>query len=132
MLRITLPNPNGHGVYILEGRLAGLWTQELLRVVQETNQDCGNTFDLQDVTCVDSAGEEALRVLNRGGGRFITESAYGKDLCKRLKLRRVPASDAFRQRRDNSFGRGHGRPANAKDTEPFSSADERRPQECEE
>ena len=76
-------------LFILEGRLTGLWAKELLRVARGTNQGYGNIFDLQEVFFVDSAGEKALQLLGERGARFITESAYGKDLCNRLNLERV-------------------------------------------
>ena len=93
MLRITLPTARHSGLFILEGRLTGLWARELLRVARGTNQGSDNIFDLQEVFFVDSEGEQALRLLAGWGARFITESAYGKDLCNRLKLRRVAASN---------------------------------------
>jgi hypothetical protein len=91
MLRITLPSATGSGTFVLEGRLAGLWAQELLRVVREANQGPGTIFDLQEVFYVDSRGEDALQILSGVGAKFITDSAYGKDLCKRLKLHRIAA-----------------------------------------
>ncbi|MGO9337298.1 MAG: hypothetical protein ACLPY1_07315 [Terracidiphilus sp.] len=94
MLRITSPTASGSGVFVLEGKLTGLWAQELLRVARGENRRQGNIFDLQEVFYVDSAGEEALRILGSAyGASFITESAYGKDLCKRLKLRRVSIAE---------------------------------------
>jgi len=89
MLRITLPSANSSGAFILEGRLTGLWARELLRVARGANQEYDNIFDLQEVFYVDSAGEDVLRLLGARGAKFITESAYGKDLCNRLKLCRV-------------------------------------------
>ena len=100
MLRITLPKAANQGMYKLEGRLTGRWAQELLRVVRQSGAGKGTVFDLQEVFYVDSAGEGALRLLGRRGARFITESAYGKDLCNRLKLRRVADSEG-----DNSNGK---------------------------
>jgi hypothetical protein len=93
MLRITLPTANGSGHFILEGRLTGLWAKELLRVAREINRDRSNIFDLRDVFYVDSTGEEALRLLRNRGAKFITDSAYGKDICCRLKLRRLATAD---------------------------------------
>ena len=90
MLRITLPSLEKPKVVTLEGRLTGLWAQELLRVAREAS--AGTVFDLQEVFYVDSAGEVVLRTLGRSGAAFITDSAYGKDLCRRLKLRRVSGS----------------------------------------
>src|SRR5271165_6699686 len=90
MLRITSPTASGSGVFVLAGRLTGLWARELLRVAKGENRGHGNTFDLQEVFHVDAAGEAALRMLNAAyGASFIAESAYGKDLCKRLRLHRV-------------------------------------------
>jgi hypothetical protein len=130
MLRITLPDYSGHGVFVLEGKLTGLWTQELLRVARETNQLYGNTFDLREVFYVDSAGEEALRILNRFGARFIADSAYGKYLCKRLKLHRVAASEVYSLKTDGSSGNGNGQPAHVKKPNPLTNAaDGRRPPE---
>ena len=98
MLRITLPTASHSGLFILEGRLTGLWVKELLRVARASNQSFGNIFDLQEVFYVDSTGEKALQLLGGCGARFITESAYGKDLCHRLKLERVDL--------DNHDGKG--------------------------
>ena len=103
MLRITLPASSNSGAFILEGRLTGLWAQELLRVARGTNQSHGEIFDLQEVFYVDSAGEQALRLLSKCGAKFITESAYGKDLCHRLKLCRVITSKS-----DNNGKRSEG------------------------
>ena len=100
MLRITLPSANGSGIVVLEGRLAGLWAQEFLRVVRKANQGPGTIFDLHEVFYVDSSGEKALRILSRVGARFATDSAYGKDLCKRLRLRRIAAPEL----RDSQHG----------------------------
>ena len=104
MLRITLPPASDSGAFILEGRLTGLWAQELLRVARGANHGYGNIFDLQEVFYVDSAGEEALRSLSRGGARFITRSAYGKDLCNRLKLRRVVIAEMENNNRTEPKG----------------------------
>ncbi len=101
MLRITLPTASHSGRFVLEGRLTGLWVKEFLRVARGTKQSDGNIFDLQEVFYVDSEGEEALQLLARRGARFITESAYGKDLCHRLKLERVGSSDP-----DDTNGKG--------------------------
>jgi hypothetical protein len=105
MLRITLPSRGGSQAFVLDGRLTGLWAKELLRVAREAMQSCGKIFDLQAVFFVDSAGEHALRMLSGYGARFIADSAYGKDLCRRLKLRRVTALELEndeRQRLNNS------------------------------
>jgi len=125
MLRITLPTLGSDGVFVLEGKLTGLWTQELLRVAREAKQLDGSTFDLREVFYVDSAGEEALRLLNRFGAKFIAVSAYGKDLCKRLKLHRIADSEVSSQKPDGSAGNGNGQPAHVKRPDPFTCATDR-------
>lgn len=88
MLRITLPKRDGLPVFILEGRLAGLWVKELLRVTRDIGPNTNCVFDIEDVAYVDQLGEEALKWLNRSGATFLVESVYGKDLCDRLHLHR--------------------------------------------
>lgn len=104
MLRITLPTASSARLFILEGRLTGLWAKELLRVARGTNPGQLNVFDLQDVFYVDSAGEDALRLLGGCGARFITDSAYGRDLCSRLKLRRVATPELENSNRNKAEG----------------------------
>ena len=89
MLRITFQTANRSGSFGLEGRLTGLWAKELLRVAREISQNYASIFDLQVVSYIDSAGGQASRLLGECGTRFITDSAYGKDLCDRLKLSRI-------------------------------------------
>jgi len=90
VLRITVPKLDDNPpVFILEGRLAGAWARELLRVTREIPRDSPCVFNLEDVFYVDSLGEAALAWLNRFGAVFITGTAYGKDLRQRLQLRRT-------------------------------------------
>lgn len=110
MLRINLPTATRPGLFVLEGKLSGLWAAELVRVARQRKDVRGSIFDLEAVFPVDSAGEEALRKLNGFGARFTAESVYGKDLCKRLKLHRVGASKG-----ENHKRRPVGSLANAND-----------------
>ena len=80
-------------MFILEGRLAGLWVKELLRVTRDIGPNTNCVFDIEDVAYVDQLGEDALKWLNRGGATFIAKSVYGKNLCDRLHLRRPIAAD---------------------------------------
>ncbi len=89
-----MPKPDSNpSLFVLEGRLAGEWAKELIRVTRKIplNQQC--VFDLEDVFYVDSLGEETLCWLNRMGATFVTETAYGKDLCERLHLHRMTADE---------------------------------------
>jgi hypothetical protein len=88
MLRITVPDlRNNPAIFVLEGKLTCEWVNELLRVTREIVPRSTCVFDLEAVSYIDRAGEEALCWLNRLGARFATDSLYGKDLCQRLHLR---------------------------------------------
>ena len=71
MLRITTAQ-TGEGFTIrLEGRLAGPWVYEFLRVLHE----CGKaliTVDLSDTTFADISGRDALAEAAARGVRFLT------------------------------------------------------------
>ena len=118
MLGITLPTGDGSEVFVLEGRLAGLWAQEFLRIARVANQSRGNTFDLREVYYVDSRGKDVLRMLRRSGARFVTESTYGKDLCKRLELHRIAASEV-QSSRWKSQGDAHPGSGSVPENEAF-------------
>jgi hypothetical protein len=89
VLRITLPTREDDPLFILEGRLAGKWVEELIRVIHQIRSGKKCVFDIENVFYVDSLGEEALLWMNRMGATFITENAYGRDLCQRLHLCRT-------------------------------------------
>lgn len=90
MLRITQPVSAGDTpTFVLEGRLAGEWVNELLRVIGAMIPDTRCTINLEEVSYVDASGEEALRALSQKGASFLAENAYGKDLCRRLHLHRL-------------------------------------------
>jgi hypothetical protein len=99
VLRITFPTRDDPPVFILEGRLAGLWVKELLRVTHDIGPNTNCVFDIEDVLYVDQLGEQTLGWLNRLGATFIAENAYGKDLCERLHLRRRAAANEMNERR---------------------------------
>jgi hypothetical protein len=92
VLKITLPSCEDDPLFILEGRLTGEWAKELLRVTRELGPRTTSIFDIEEVSYVDQLGEETLRWLNRLGATFVTRTAYGKDLCRRLHLRHAAAA----------------------------------------
>ncbi len=102
VLRITLPTRDDPPVFVLEGRLAGDWAKELMRVTRDLGPRTTSVFNLEEVYYVDPLGEETLLWLNRLGARFITNTAYGKYLCRRLHLHRTPATNPVQKR-------GHGK-----------------------
>jgi hypothetical protein len=94
MLRITLPSRADHPVFVLEGKLSGLWVKELIRVTRLLGPGTNSVFDIEGVSFVDSLGEKALLWLNKLGAAFIAENVYGKDLCLRLHLHRTSEAKA--------------------------------------
>lgn len=90
MLRITQPvSASETPTFVLEGRLAGAWVNELLRVIGAMIPGSPCTINLEEVSYVDASGEEALCALSQKGAWFQAENAYGKDLCRRLHLHRL-------------------------------------------
>lgn len=83
-----MPTRDAPPVFILEGRLAGPWVEELLRVTLNIGADTNCVFDIEEVSYVDQFGEQALTRLDRLGATFITETVYGINLCEQLHLRR--------------------------------------------
>ncbi|MDR3727619.1 MAG: hypothetical protein P4K86_11315 [Terracidiphilus sp.] len=102
MLRITLPTREECPIFILEGKLAGLWVREFIRVTGHLCPGTTAVFDIENVFYVDSLGEETLRWLNRLGAAFIAENVYGRDLCKRLRLHRTTENRATNQPRQKT------------------------------
>jgi len=94
MLRITLPSREDHPVFVLEGKLSGLWVKELIRVTRQLGRGTNTVFDIEGVSYVDSLGEKTLLWLNSLGAVFTAENVYGKDLCRRLHLRRATETKA--------------------------------------
>jgi hypothetical protein len=111
VLRITTPTREDAPKFILEGRLAGEWVQELLRVTRKLCPGTKSVFDIEDVFFVDSLGEKALQWLNRLGATFVAQNAYGVNLCERLHLRRSTADESAARgrhtaKRESDLGRG--------------------------
>ena len=99
MLRITVRKCEDHLLYILEGRLAGDWVQELVWITRELCPGTNAVIDIENVHYVDQLGEKSLHWLNRLGAAFVADNPYGVHLCERLNLRRMTmAENDVRQR----------------------------------
>jgi hypothetical protein len=91
MLRITEPVSGvTPSVFVLEGKLTSAWIDELLRATHMVTSKFGCIFDIEEVSYVDKLGEETLSWLSSMGACFAADSLYGRDLCRRLNLHRVP------------------------------------------
>jgi hypothetical protein len=75
MLRITFSRCKDHPLYVLEGRLAGEWVQELVRVTHELSPGSKAVIDIEQVRYVDLLGEKALHWLNCRGAAFVARNA---------------------------------------------------------
>ena len=63
MLKITVSETATEDRWILQGRLVGPWVGELKKVWQNAQRGGKQprcVFDLNDVTCVDKAGEKTI------------------------------------------------------------------------
>jgi len=89
MLRVEIRDALGAVMISLHGRLTGEYTEPLRMLVNRCSRESRIQVDLNEVTFVDSAGEEALSLLKDLHGEFIAENIYAKDLCNRLQLTRA-------------------------------------------
>ena len=74
MLKITTLTNAESTVFRLEGRLAGLWVQELERCWDSTVGTTMNhslTVDLSAVTYVDSDGKNLLKKIHQQGAKLV-------------------------------------------------------------
>ena len=74
MLRITYDNSPQATVLKLEGRLAGLWVDEVARTWSDTIGDKpakNVTVDLSNVTYVDAEGKKLLRWMFERGAKLV-------------------------------------------------------------
>jgi ABC-type transporter Mla MlaB component len=70
---------------VLSGQLVRQWAECLPKVISQycSAQDIVE-IDLDGITCVDHAGEEALLSLQQAHGRFLCASPFARTLCERL------------------------------------------------
>ena len=87
MLRTTITDAPFEQKWVLQGRLCGQWAVDFKQRWEQTrNTRTGRTcvVDLEDVTCVDAAGEEALLEMSDDGARLVSTRAYMKHLLATL------------------------------------------------
>lgn len=87
MLRITVTETTSGQRWVLQGRLTGSSTEELI-----TNWRANRSFtpsqscvvDLNEVTSIDKDGEQVLLMMIRDGARFEATGLYTKHLLETL------------------------------------------------
>ena len=87
MLRITVEDNPRCLTFLLEGRLAGPWLQELeecWRSVLARPDRPNVCVDLSGVTFISPAGKAALEVLHRQGAEFIATDCLTKAIVAEI------------------------------------------------
>jgi hypothetical protein len=95
MLRITPIRQPESLTFLLEGRLAGPWVQELehcWKTCWAGQGEQGLRFDLTGVTFVDAAGKQFLAAMHREGAEFVVSDCLVRALvteitCTPVRLR---------------------------------------------
>lgn len=90
MLRTMITDTPFAQQWVLQGRLCGPWAADLKQRWEETrNERRGRkcVVNLEDVTCVDAAGEAALLQMVTEGCQVVASRAYMKHVLASLSAR---------------------------------------------
>ena len=85
MLKITRTETSAEEKWILQGRLVGLWVNEMRRSWKKAHRfGCGRKciVDLNEVTFIDKKGERLLRTMSRAGAQFVATGIYTKHVLQ--------------------------------------------------
>src|SRR3984957_14614655 len=91
MLKIHFSQTVSEEKWILHGRLAGLWVNELSAcwsVNHRTDTGRACIVDLNEVTFIDESGERLLRMLAGDGAQFTASGIYTKHVIEHLNVQR--------------------------------------------
>jgi ABC-type transporter Mla MlaB component len=87
VLRTTVLYLRDQTKVVLRGQLVGQWAESLPKAI---DQCCSPTdpveIDLDGITCVDHAGEQALLALWQAHRRFVCTSLFARALCEGLGI----------------------------------------------
>lgn len=87
MLKITIENSADVATFVLEGKLAGPWVDELERIWLALRHDSPNKLvmvDLCEVTFVDAEGRKLLTWMYEEGARFRTLGCMAKGIVEEI------------------------------------------------
>jgi hypothetical protein len=87
MLRVTYSETDGGQRWILCGRLAGPWVDELRscwRQAHERTPRARIAVDLNEVTFIDPTGAELLREMKNAGAKFAVAGVENKHLLEAM------------------------------------------------
>lgn len=90
MLRTMITDAPFEQKWVLQGRLCGQWAEDLKEKWESTRsarkgRRCA--IDLEDVTCVDSKGEDVLLEMVIEGATLLASRAYMKHVLESLQQR---------------------------------------------
>ncbi|HYA63507.1 MAG TPA: hypothetical protein VED66_09900 [Candidatus Sulfotelmatobacter sp.] len=90
MLRTMITDTPFEQKWVLQGRLCGQWAEDLKEKWESTRsarkgRRCA--IDLEDVTCVDSKGEDVLLEMVIEGATLLASRAYMKHVLESLQQR---------------------------------------------
>ena len=94
MLKITHSATFYEQRWILSGRLAGPWVEELRSnwdSVRDRSLGRRYVIDLSDVILIDESGEGLLCELRHDGAEFVARGVYTKHLLENLTSKRAQA-----------------------------------------
>jgi ABC-type transporter Mla MlaB component len=87
VLRVTILYLRDRTKVVLSGQLVGQWAECLPKAIPNAQSPQADVeFDLDGITCVDRAGEEALLALLQAHGHFVCKSPFAQNLCVRLGI----------------------------------------------
>lgn len=87
MLRVSYSEGPGEHRWILCGRLAGPWVNELRSCWRQARDQAPHArafLDLNDVTYIDAPGRELLREMQRAGATFVVSGVENRHLVNTL------------------------------------------------
>jgi hypothetical protein len=96
VLKITINETAAERRWILQGRLAAVWVDELRKMWKSSQQQIQLSqtqqkqkctpciIDLNDVTFIDKRGERLLRTMAKQGARFVASGVYIRHMLEQV------------------------------------------------
>ena len=107
MLRVETQQLDGSLLCRLEGRFTGEGAEQVRTLVTRCDSGLRLVVDLTDMMFIDATGERVLSFAKKLGAKFISETAYSRDVCERLDLPMVHNQKWDREWSAKSDGNGH-------------------------
>jgi len=87
VLKITMTETSTERKWIVEGRLVGLWVNELRTTWKRrhgSRDERACIINLNDVTFIDKSGERLLRAMSKKGAQLIARGIYVTHVIEQL------------------------------------------------